>query len=62
MEHHHHSATVIPEGAPTAIDPVCGMTVAVGPETRKAQFAGKTFHFCSAKCDAQRSKSRSTES
>ncbi|MFC3169476.1 heavy metal translocating P-type ATPase [Paracoccus fontiphilus] len=52
MEHHHHSAAAIPEGAPTAIDPVCGMTVAVSPETRKAQFAGKTFHFCSAKCDA----------
>ncbi|WP_347140349.1 heavy metal translocating P-type ATPase [Paracoccus sp. SSK6] len=52
MEHHHHSAAAIPDGAQTAIDPVCGMTVAVGPETRKAQFAGKMFHFCSAKCDA----------
>ena len=46
MEHQHHSAAAIPEGAPTAIDPVCGMTVAVGPDTRKAQFGGKTFHFC----------------
>ncbi|QIR86677.1 heavy metal translocating P-type ATPase [Paracoccus sp. AK26] len=52
MEHHHHSAAAIPEGAQTAIDPVCGMTVAVGANTRKAQFSGKTFHFCSAKCDA----------
>ena len=52
MEHQHHSAAAIPDGALTAIDPVCGMTVAVGPETRKAQFADKTFHFCSAKCDA----------
>ena len=52
MEHHHHSAAEIPDGAQTAIDPVCGMTVAVGANTRKAQFSGKTFHFCSAKCDA----------
>lgn len=52
MEHHHHSAAEIPDGAQTAIDPVCGMTVAVSADTRKAQFGGKTFYFCSAKCDA----------
>ncbi|WP_306753060.1 heavy metal translocating P-type ATPase [Paracoccus actinidiae] len=50
--HHHHSAAAIPDGGLTAIDPVCGMTVAVGPDTRKAQFGSKSFHFCSAKCDA----------
>lgn len=33
---------------PTAIDPVCGMTVPVGVITR--DFEGATYHFCSALC------------
>ena len=52
MEHdHHHMKSSIPEGAQTATDPVCGMTVAIGPETRHAAFQDKTFHFCSEKCN-----------
>ena len=51
MEHDHQNAkTAVPEGSETAKDPVCGMTVAIGPETRHAEFQDKTFHFCSEKC------------
>jgi Cu+-exporting ATPase len=41
--HHHH-------GAATVTDPVCGMKV--DPNTTKhwATHAGRTYHFCSAKC------------
>jgi len=46
----HHAAPGIPAGAETAKDPVCGMTVAVKPDTRHAEFQGETFHFCSEKC------------
>ena len=41
-----------PEGVGTARDPVCGMTVAVGPDTRTEKFQGQTFQFCSDKCRA----------
>jgi Cu+-exporting ATPase len=51
MEHDHsHAKPNIPEGAETAKDPVCGMTVEIGPETRQAAFQDTTFHFCSNKC------------
>ena len=51
MEHSHsHAHAAPPAGAPTAIDPVCGMTVAITPETRTENWQGKTFHFCSDKC------------
>ncbi len=54
MEHAHGDMeTVIPEGAETAKDPVCGMTVAMGPETRHAGFQNKTYHFCSEKCETK---------
>jgi P-type Cu+ transporter len=36
-----------------AKDPVCGMTVEIGPDTRHAEFHGKTFHFCSEKCQTK---------
>jgi len=45
--------TVIPEGAETAKDPVCGMTVAMGAETRHADFQNTTYHFCSEKCETK---------
>ncbi len=41
----------IPTGAPTATDPVCGMTVAITDSTRHAEFGGELFHFCSEKCE-----------
>ncbi len=54
MEHDHGDMeTVIPDGAETAKDPVCGMTVAIGPETRHAEFQNRTFHFCSEKCETK---------
>jgi xanthine dehydrogenase accessory factor len=33
-----------------AVDPVCGMTVAVGPGTLSAEHAGDTFWFCCPGC------------
>jgi Cu+-exporting ATPase len=54
MDHdHQHAKSGIPEGAETAKDPVCGMTVAIGPETRQAGFQEKTFHFCSESCQTK---------
>jgi P-type Cu+ transporter len=54
MEHdHHHAAPDIPAGTKTATDPVCGMTVAVKPDGRHAEFQHETFHFCSEKCQTK---------
>ena len=39
-----------PAVAVTAVDPVCGMTVAVGPGTPSLEHAGETFHFCCEGC------------
>ena len=36
--------------AVTAVDPVCGMTVAVGPGTPSLEHDGETFHFCCEGC------------
>jgi Cu+-exporting ATPase len=49
MDHHHSHARPAGDG-PTATDPVCGMTVAVTPEARHEEWQGKTYHFCSARC------------
>jgi Cu+-exporting ATPase len=53
MDHDQHAKSDIPEGAETAKDPVCGMTVAIKPDTRHAEFEEKTFHFCSEKCQTK---------
>jgi P-type Cu+ transporter len=54
MDHdHHHSSRKVPEGTKSAKDPVCGMTVAVKPDTRSAGFEDKTFYFCSGKCETK---------
>ena len=41
-------------GAPSelleAVDPVCGMTVAVGPDTTSAEHEGTTYWFCGRGC------------
>jgi len=51
MDHdHHHATSTIPDGAETAKDPVCGMTVEIGADTRHSEFQGERFHFCSEKC------------
>jgi Cu+-exporting ATPase len=39
-----------PAAGPTAIDPVCGMTVNLKPDTRTESYGGEDFHFCSGKC------------
>jgi len=54
MEHdNQHAAPDIPAGAEKETDPVCGMTVAVKPDGRQAEFGDETFHFCSDKCQAK---------
>ena len=54
MDHdHHHETSELPTGIEAAKDPVCGMTVAVKPDGRHAEFDGKTFHFCSEKCQTK---------
>ena len=35
---------------PTAIDPVCGMTVKITDTSRKHDHKGVTYHFCGEKC------------
>ena len=37
----------------SATDPVCGMTVVLKPDTRSESFYGKSFHFCSEKCQTK---------
>ncbi|WP_212523495.1 heavy metal translocating P-type ATPase [Actibacterium sp. MT2.3-13A] len=50
---HHHGQAEIPPGAPTAKDPVCGMTVAIAAGSRSREFGGDRFHFCSDGCLAK---------
>jgi Cu+-exporting ATPase len=38
------------EVAATRVDPVCGMTVAVGEEAGTASYGGVTYYFCNAAC------------
>ncbi len=33
-----------------AVDPVCGMTVDVGPDTPQSEFEGRTYYFCCPGC------------
>ncbi|TKA96472.1 heavy metal translocating P-type ATPase [Cereibacter changlensis] len=42
-----------PAAGPTAIDPVCGMTVSLKPDTRTESYGGEDFHFCSGKCQTK---------
>ncbi|MDP3262724.1 MAG: heavy metal translocating P-type ATPase [Tabrizicola sp.] len=42
-----------PAVGPTAVDPVCGMTVSLKPDTRTEPFGGQDFHFCSGKCQTR---------
>jgi P-type Cu+ transporter len=54
-EHHHcgHSHGDGAAGTGTAIDPVCGMTVAVTAEARSRSYADDTYYFCSGNCQAK---------
>lgn len=42
--------TPVPVPAATAVDPVCGMTVAVAEGTLQAAYAGGTVYFCCEHC------------
>ena len=56
---HVHADPDMPKGnvgldtGPTAIDPVCGMTVTLKPGVRTESLGGKDFHFCSEKCQTK---------
>jgi xanthine dehydrogenase accessory factor len=39
-----------PIGATTAVDPVCGMSVAAGPATLQIEYAESVWHFCGPGC------------
>jgi xanthine dehydrogenase accessory factor len=45
-------AAAVPAAPPTAVDPVCGMTVAADDTTRPFVHEGVTYHFCGAGCRA----------
>jgi len=51
--HTRGEATLLPEAPAEAVDPVCGMTVAVGPDALQAHHEGETVYFCSAHCKAR---------
>jgi len=42
-----------PDGADTASDPVCGMTVRIAGARNKADHGGHTYYFCSPRCRAK---------
>jgi P-type Cu+ transporter len=48
-DHHHESPVEGAAGGPTAIDPVCGMTV-VRDGGRNVEHGGRTYFFCCARC------------
>jgi xanthine dehydrogenase accessory factor len=49
-----HTRGEAPGTAPAeAVDPVCGMTVAVGPAAEQTVHEGMTVYFCSAHCRAR---------
>jgi xanthine dehydrogenase accessory factor len=45
-----HSRTIVPAAPELAIDPVCGMEVAVGAAKESSVHEGVTFYFCGAGC------------
>jgi xanthine dehydrogenase accessory factor len=53
-----YAASLTGEPAPaaaatTAVDPVCGMTVAAKPETPHVEYHGETVYFCCEGCRAK---------
>jgi xanthine dehydrogenase accessory factor len=51
-----HARTSSPAELLEAVDPVCGMTVAVGPDTPKAEHEGTTYWFCCPGCRSRFAK------
>ena len=50
VEHHRSSSTSTKTEVAEAIDPVCGMTVAMETSKHVAELEGATYHFCGAGC------------
>ncbi|MCE9521220.1 MAG: YHS domain-containing protein, partial [Alphaproteobacteria bacterium] len=50
MAQHHHHDLAPPLSANNERDPVCGMMVNPATSPHRAEFDGKAFHFCAAKC------------
>lgn len=53
---HHHAHAQGAEsaaGAEAAADPVCGMQLSVNADTRRREFSGETFYFCSERCQTK---------
>ncbi|WP_372840666.1 heavy metal-binding domain-containing protein, partial [Phaeovulum sp.] len=48
--HAHGGKGDLPPGTKSAIDPVCGMSVAITPSARSLEYGDKTNYFCSQKC------------
>ncbi len=48
--HGHGGKGDLPPGTKSAIDPVCGMSVAITSSARSLEHGGKTYYFCSQKC------------
>jgi xanthine dehydrogenase accessory factor len=51
-----HARTSSPAELLEAVDPVCGMTVAVGSDTPKAEHEGTTYWFCCPGCRSRFAK------
>jgi xanthine dehydrogenase accessory factor len=51
-----HARTSSPAELLEAVDPVCGMTVAVGPETPQTEHEGTTYWFCCPGCRSRFAK------
>ncbi|HEX7403523.1 MAG TPA: YHS domain-containing protein, partial [Usitatibacter sp.] len=50
MDHSHHPGHANPDAAPkSAVDPICGMTVAAD-SPRRFDFGGTTYLFCGDHC------------
>ena len=50
---HTHAHDQFPEGAETATEPVCGMTVAINADTLHSDYNGERYHFCSENCETK---------
>lgn len=55
-----HGSVEVPAPVEQAIDPVCGMTVDVGPDSHPFEHDGHTYHFCCPGCRYAFSKDPAT--
>ena len=49
-DHAEQGSVAVPEIPAEAIDPICGMTVLVGPSTQPFEYEGVNYYFCCAGC------------